>query len=206
MWAKAGVSGVNADTESFADFVARDSPATVLEIGTGTGYVAIRLALEGSIVTATDISPLAKDLAESNAARNKVSLQVVQCDLLAEVEGQFDAIVFNPPFSARPDRYLVALAKELVRRIGPLERTLMHHMPNRVATFRRSLIERFVTESLEHLAPSGSLYLLLYSEECLHLKAVCPRLVINTYSDSDTARRNLCFAKLSRSSSVGERS
>ena len=50
-------------------------PGTVLEIGTGTGIVAISLALNGSKVTATDINSKAIDLATNNAKKNNVSIE-----------------------------------------------------------------------------------------------------------------------------------
>jgi methylase of polypeptide subunit release factors len=193
-----GVSSVNRDTEMFAEFIARDGPRTFLDVGTGTGYVAIRLALGGSEVHATDVSSIAKELAERNAGRNGVSLSVRISDLFENVEGTYDGIAFNPPFSARPDRRLIAVVKQIIRRIGPLERALMRHMPRDVALFRRALIERFLEESLPHLAEDGALYLLLYSHEIPYLDEVAHRLSITTHSPPALKRRNLCFVRISR--------
>lgn len=195
---KLGVSFFNRDTEEFAEFIARDAPRKLLDVGTGTGYVAIRLALSGTEVYATDVSPRAKQLAERNAKIHGVDLSVQISDLFEDVEGTFDAIAFNPPFSPRPDRYPFAILKQLVRAIGPLERALMHRMPSKVEVFRRSLISRFVTQGTRHLSTRGALYLLLYRPEIPYLEGISTELEVTTYSATRLRARNLAFARLSR--------
>lgn len=195
---KLGVSSFNRDTVEFVEFIARDAPRTLLDVGTGTGYVAIRMASIGTEVYATEISPRAKQLAERNAKINGVDLAVEISDLLEDIEGTFDAIAFNPPFSPRPDRYPIAILKQLVRAIGPLERALMHRMPTSVETFRRSLVSRFVIQSTYHLSTQGALYLLLYRPEIPYLEGLSTELEVTTYSPPRLAARNLAFAKLVR--------
>lgn len=201
---KPGVSSVNSDTEMFADWIARDAPETFLDVGTGTGYVAIHLALHGSQVHATDVSPSAKVLAEENARANGVALEVQISDLFEEVSGSYEAIGFNPPFSAKPDPYPIAVIKQWVRRIGPLERALMHRMPGRVALYRQGLIERFVREGLGHLTQRGSLYLLLYAHEVPRLADLAPDIRVTTHSPAGMRERNLVLAKVARSSAAGD--
>jgi release factor glutamine methyltransferase len=73
----------------------------VLEVGTGSGVIAIHCAKNGAKVVATDISSMALDCAESNAARNAVQITFLQGDLFEPVrgrKGQFDVIVFNAPY------------------------------------------------------------------------------------------------------------
>ncbi|MGI6591545.1 MAG: N5-glutamine methyltransferase family protein [Eggerthellaceae bacterium] len=78
----------------------------ILEVGTGTGCIACALATERSDVevTATDISPLAVDLARKNVRRLNVGdrVSVLECDLGAaiapEAMGTFDALISNPPY------------------------------------------------------------------------------------------------------------
>ncbi|MEM4263160.1 MAG: methyltransferase [Thermoplasmata archaeon] len=70
----------------------------VLEIGSGTGIVSLHCAKAGADVTATDISEDAVRLTESNASRNMLHLKVLKSDLFEGIEGQFDLIVFNPPY------------------------------------------------------------------------------------------------------------
>lgn len=78
----------------------------VLEVGTGTGCIALSLASEheGARVIATDLSPMAVRLAVRN--RDALNLagvvDVVECDLASGVPnvlmGRFDVLVSNPPY------------------------------------------------------------------------------------------------------------
>jgi release factor glutamine methyltransferase len=72
----------------------------VLDVGTGTGAIALALKQEfpDARVTATDASPDALELARENATANGVEVDFVQTDLLAGVEGRFELIVSNPPY------------------------------------------------------------------------------------------------------------
>ena len=79
----------------------------ILDIGTGSGAIAISLAhaLPQAQVTATDISAPALAIAQENAARNQVTVRFLQGDLLAPVSGEcFDLIVSNPPYVPESDR------------------------------------------------------------------------------------------------------
>ena len=83
-----------------------DAPR-LLEIGTGSGCVAVTLALEiaKARVTASDISLPALRVARRNAARHGCSIRFVLGDLLAALRpGCFDAIVCNPPYIAESER------------------------------------------------------------------------------------------------------
>ena len=63
----------------------------VLEIGTGSGYIASRLTRETRVV-ATDINPFAV-----REARD-LGVDVVRADLLNGLCGQFELVIFNPPY------------------------------------------------------------------------------------------------------------
>jgi release factor glutamine methyltransferase len=76
---------------------------TVLDIGTGSGCIAITLALDipDSEVTAWDISPIALRVAKENAEQLGAQVNVVENDMLQQtyqVAPQWDLIVSNPPY------------------------------------------------------------------------------------------------------------
>jgi release factor glutamine methyltransferase len=74
--------------------------ASVLDVFTGTGVLAIAAALQGAgSVTATDISRRAVLNARLNARLNGVRVKAVRGDLFAPVRGlSFDLVVANPPY------------------------------------------------------------------------------------------------------------
>ena len=91
--------------------------AAVLDLGTGTGALALSLAQEGGCtVTATDISAESLELARENVAKNDLGEQVMlrHGDLWGPIGEHevFDVIVSNPPYVAESER--PSLAPEVV--------------------------------------------------------------------------------------------
>jgi release factor glutamine methyltransferase len=84
---------------SLAALAGIDAPR-VLDVGTGTGAIALAIADEypGALVTATDISPDALALARENAERLGLAVEFVETNLLDGVAGPFDLVVSNPPY------------------------------------------------------------------------------------------------------------
>lgn len=72
-----------------------------LELGAGTGRVALTAARAGAVVTASDINPKAVENLRINAERNNLSLDVVLSDLFDRLPGHFDIIAINPPYYRR---------------------------------------------------------------------------------------------------------
>jgi release factor glutamine methyltransferase len=72
----------------------------VVDVGTGTGAIALAIAheLPDAIVIATDISADALALARENAQANGLDVTFVESDLLASADGSFDLVVSNPPY------------------------------------------------------------------------------------------------------------
>lgn len=86
----------------------RTAPA-VVDLGTGSGIVAVSLALEcpAAAVTAVDISPAALAVARNNAGRLGAALHLREGSWLAPCAGErFDLIVSNPPYVAEGDPHL----------------------------------------------------------------------------------------------------
>ena len=90
------------DTETLIDFVIEKPVKSVLELGTGSGAIAITLACEWKEVhiTATDISEDALWLAKINAEKFNVQNKIhfLKSDWFETVKGTFDLIISNPPY------------------------------------------------------------------------------------------------------------
>ena len=71
---------------------------SALDMGCGSGLLALLLAKSGSRVTAADINEDAVKISEENAARNSVQITAVKSDLFSNIKDDFDLIVFNPPY------------------------------------------------------------------------------------------------------------
>jgi release factor glutamine methyltransferase len=87
----------------------------VLDIGTGSGAVALALKDERPDlrVTGSDVSADALELARSNGERLGLDVRWLRADLLDGVPDEFDAIIANPPYV--PDGERATLAPEIIR-------------------------------------------------------------------------------------------
>ncbi len=85
------------------------SSPRVLDLGTGSGVLALTLALErpDADVTAVDVSPQALDIARANSATRGATARFLQGEWFAPLAGaRFDLIVANPPYVAADDEHL----------------------------------------------------------------------------------------------------
>ena len=126
----------------------------ILDIGTGTGCIAISLSknLPHADVFALDISEAALEVAQRNAALNKVEITLVNKDILEEVrlEEKFDIIVSNPPYVRELEK------KEMSKNVLDYEPDLALFVPNdNPLLFYKSIVEF----SQNNLKPEGELYL-----------------------------------------------
>ena len=71
-----------------------------LEVGAGTGLLALHAAKVAELAVATDVNPHAVRSIRDNARQNGLRVAVVRCDLLRGLRGTFDVIAFNPPYLA----------------------------------------------------------------------------------------------------------
>ena len=75
------------------------SNLSVLDIGTGSGCIAITLKKELDCkVTGVDISGEALDVAINNSKVNNVEVDFIQSNIFDNVNGKFDIIISNPPY------------------------------------------------------------------------------------------------------------
>jgi release factor glutamine methyltransferase len=82
----------------------RDLPLagnTFLDLGTGSGRIALTAAREGALVTACDLNPSAVESAQRNAERNGLAIKAVLSDQFGSVPEHFDVIAINPPYYDR---------------------------------------------------------------------------------------------------------
>ncbi|MEW5852012.1 MAG: peptide chain release factor N(5)-glutamine methyltransferase [Myxococcota bacterium] len=94
------------DTETLVEDVVRRHRGReglrILDVGTGTGCIAITLALElpGSTVTAVDISAGALEVARENSARLGANVELLLSDMdgALAAAARFDVVVSNPPY------------------------------------------------------------------------------------------------------------
>jgi len=70
-----------------------------LELGAGSGLIAIQAAKKGAIVTATDINQTAIEYLSRNARQNEVNAELIVSDLFDQIpDKHFDIIAINPPY------------------------------------------------------------------------------------------------------------
>jgi release factor glutamine methyltransferase len=131
----------------------------ILDLGTGSGAIALSLASElpHAVVTATDLSKRALQIAHLNADQLHMSerIRFLEGDLFAPVVSErFDLIVSNPPYVARSDE-------------GSLPKELSHEPEMALFSGPDGLdvIRRLVTEAGDHLTPGGWLGIELSPEQ-----------------------------------------
>jgi release factor glutamine methyltransferase len=130
------------DTFLMLDCVEARSHESILEMGCGTGILALHCSKVGGIVTAVDINPKSVECTRANATSNGLDMKVIQSDLFLDVEGVFDLIIFNPPYV--PDE---------IR--GDIERSWAGGEDG------IRVLDRFLREAPNHLAKGGRILVLL---------------------------------------------
>jgi methylase of polypeptide subunit release factors len=130
------VSAFTGPSLKLARLTPRAPARSMLDVGTGSGVLALLGARHCDEVTATDVNPRALMFARFNARLNGASnLEVLGGSWFEPVAGRtFDLVVCNPPYVVSPDREFV------YRDSG---------MPG------ASLLEQLTLQSAEHLAPGG---------------------------------------------------
>jgi len=146
------------ETEELVNYIIekhKNQAASILDIGTGSGCIAVTLQenLKDATVLGVDVSAGALALAKQNALKNNSATQFQQLDILDVKASQklpkYDVIVSNPPY---------------------IQQTEKHLMPQHVLTYEPQLA-LFVTNNdplqfykaiadfaLQHLHPNGWLY------------------------------------------------
>ena len=155
------------ETEELVRWVVDESPAprSILDIGTGSGCIAIALAkaLPQTRLTAIDISDEALAVARENAKMHDADIDFIQADILnpnpSLANNRFDVIVSNPPYICNKEA-------------DEMEKNVLDHEPH-VALFVPDddplLFYRAIAEkTLTMLTPDGTLFFeinRLYAQE-----------------------------------------
>jgi release factor glutamine methyltransferase len=72
---------------------------TFLELGAGSGFIAMYAEKQGAVTTASDINPVAIEYLRKNKQRNGSSVRIVHSDLFDDISLEaFDIIAINPPY------------------------------------------------------------------------------------------------------------
>lgn len=142
--------------EAVLKLLPTDQPLTIVDVGTGSGAIAIALAvhLPKASITALDISPEALKIAEANAREHSVADRVrfLKSDLLAALNSgpdALDAIVSNPPYVPEIDR-------------GTLHPQVRDHEPATALFAGESgldIYRRLIPQAHKSLKPNGLLAL-----------------------------------------------
>jgi release factor glutamine methyltransferase len=105
---RVGVLIPRPETERLVELMLEELPnksAKVVDIGTGTGAIALALKTERPKLEllATDINQTALELTRKNAANLRLELKTFQTSILDGIDRMFDAIVSNPPYLPSSD-------------------------------------------------------------------------------------------------------
>ena len=115
-----------------------------LDLGCGSGIIALCAARSGAKVTAVDINPSAVETTRRNAERARLQIKTEVSDVFANVRESFDVIAWNPP-------YLPGSPKDLAESAffgGP----------------EYEVIQRFVLEARKHLKNGGRIYTIVSTD------------------------------------------
>ena len=142
------------ETEELVDLILTENPEKnlkVLDIGTGSGAIALALAKNRPdwSVTAADISQDALDLSLENANAQNLNLSFIKSDCFSEISAKYDIIVSNPPYISRADEVEVGL-------------NVLHSEPH-LALFADedglAIYRRIAESSKDYLNDGGKIYL-----------------------------------------------
>ncbi|MBW6451517.1 MAG: methyltransferase [DPANN group archaeon] len=165
------------DTYLLADALKIKKDSKVLEIGTGTGIIAMIASKTAKQVTAIDINPEAVALAKQNVKINNIqNISVIQSDLFNNIKDSFDTIIFNTPYLPQTEDQHIESPINHAWDGGPDGRTV---------------IDRFLNDFKKHLNKNGTLYLVestlsSYNKTLEFLKK-------NDFDTKVIAKKNLFF-------------
>lgn len=131
----------------------------ILDVGTGSGCIAITLALElpEAKVIACDISKKALVVAKKNAKKLDTKVEFVQSDLMNNIEGDFDIVVANLPYVDEEWEWL--------------DREALSREP-RIALFAKNHGLKLIYKLIDQVVERKIKHLVLEADPCQHEKII----------------------------------
>jgi release factor glutamine methyltransferase len=149
-----------------------------LEIGTGTGIIALTVCCHFKKFVGVDINLRAVALARENARANNIeNVQFIESNLFSRVSGQYDVIIFNPPYVPADEN------------IAGIEDLSYHGGED-----GRRMIDEFLLTFKDYLNPGGKVYLLQSSLSDIQRTSIILRK--KKFSYEIIARKPLFFEEL----------
>jgi len=145
------------ETEELVHWIIKENPdeyKRILDVGTGSGCIAISLAknLPESVVYASDISSKALTVTKNNSKLNNVDIQIMKLDILNtdnKLNEKIDIIVSNPPYVTEKEKKLMH------KNVLDFEPESALFVPdNNPLLFYRAIIDF----GINHLNPGGKIY------------------------------------------------
>ena len=162
------------ETEELVSWILKHDFKNVVDIGTGSGCIAIALAkYSDAQITAYDVSSDALNIAKENAKINQVNVDFVKHDIFEEIDlkKSFDLIVSNPP-------YVLGSEKKL------MNRNVLDYEPH-LALFVSDddallYYQRIIEFSKAHLTNEGLLFFEINEQKALDVKKILEK---NEFTD-----------------------
>jgi release factor glutamine methyltransferase len=145
------------ETEELVDWIIKENSnqeIKILDIGTGSGCIAISLAknLPMATVFASDVSTKTLEIAKGNSKSNNIDLHFLQFDILnpsSWANETFDIIVSNPPYVTEREKKLMQ------KNVLEFEPELALFVPDNSPLI---FYEKIIDFGKKHLNPNGKIY------------------------------------------------
>jgi len=154
----------------------------ILDVGAGSGILSAYCARRGAEVTASDIDVAAIQALSHLADRLGIRIRLIACDLFSKIAGQFDIVIFNPPYL--PSRKMHDRTVDGGKKGG-------------------GVIKRFLSQVTRHLVQDGFAVLLVSSlNEPERLRERYPHLEFKTIRERSFFFERLYVLQVQRSTGL----
>ena len=164
-----GVSHVGEETKIIAKEAVKLQPKTALDMGCGTGFIAIYLQTQGIDCEAVDINENALELCKENAKINKREIKTIHSNLFSNITKKYDLISFNAPYgntSSKSGSQILEFIKSFIPKKTIITKISYYFIRNK----RKALTQKFLEQAQNHLNKNGKCILLMDEYEMDLLK------------------------------------